>query len=85
MGGVIPPDEIKVGMRVAVVSTADEHCPHDIVWGVGVVTHKGSHTEVAFDDGNGGVFPHWRIRHPEEVGRDGKEGNRRAGGDPARG
>jgi hypothetical protein len=55
---------LEVGMRVAVISSPDGNCERDVIWGVGVITHIGSRTEVHFDNGNGGMFPHECI-YPE--------------------
>lgn len=64
LGELIPPDQIRVGMRAQVATAADENCAHDIIWGVGEVTFTEleGRTEVAFDGGNGGMFPHYCIR-----------------------
>lgn len=61
----VPESKIRVGMRVAVVDPPDEHCDHEIVFGVGVVTYKAERTEVHFDSGSGGMFPHRLICYPK--------------------
>lgn len=57
MTGVVPENEIKVGMRVTVMNPTDEHCNRDITWGTGKVTYTAERTEVIFDNGSGGMFP----------------------------
>ena len=67
----LPHSGIACGRRVAVWSPADEHCDHDILWGVGVVTFvdpdpKGR-VEVMFDNGSGGMFPRRLVCDPENL------------------
>ena len=60
MADIIPPGQIRVGMRVLVVTPPDEHCDREVMWGAGVVTYTAERTEVIFDSGGGGMFPnHW--------------------------
>lgn len=44
--------------RVWVISSPDANCAEDVIWGRGTITHIGSRTEVMFDNGSGGMFPH---------------------------
>lgn len=50
--------------RVIVVAPPDEYYPKAIVYGWGMIVRKSVRTEVRFDSGGGGVFPHELI-HPE--------------------
>ncbi len=58
------PSEIQKGMRVIVASMPDRHCDHAVVFGHGRVTYTAERTEVMFDNGSGGMFPHKNV-HPE--------------------
>lgn len=55
---------VEVGQRVWVISSPDEDCDRDLIWGYGVVTFVGDRTEVKFDNGSGGMFPN-ECMYPE--------------------
>jgi hypothetical protein len=60
------PSEIKVGMRAIVMSLPDKDCERCLVWGHGVVNYTEERTEVYFDDGSGGMWPHaWIYPEPK--------------------
>lgn len=49
---------LKLGQRVAVISSPDAHCDRDIIWGVGeIVDFVFTRVQVHFDNGSGGCFP----------------------------
>lgn len=66
------PSEIKVGMRVTVATPPDKDCDRWIVWGHGKVTftEAAGRTEVHFDSGSGGMWPHRFIYHEPKTWED---------------